>query len=84
MKFGFEKYGNMFKSTELALFSSVPRLAIAYQIPLIWWGENAAMQLGVLNVMGKARYDGNNLRQMNTLSGGNLDRKRYVLNTSKF
>lgn len=73
MKFGFEKYGNMFKSTELALFSSVPRLAIAYQIPLIWWGENAAMQLGDLNVMGKAGYDGNNLRQMNTLSGGNLD-----------
>ena len=37
---GFYKYGNWQRSTELALFTSVPRLAIAYQIPLIFWGEN--------------------------------------------
>ena len=42
MRKGFFQYTNWCKSTELALFSSVPRLAIAYQIPLIWWGENAA------------------------------------------
>ncbi|MBM9589063.1 N-acetyl sugar amidotransferase [Leptospira sp. 201903075] len=70
MKKGFMQYTNWCKSTELALFSSVPRLAIAYQIPLIWWGENAALQLGDLNVMGKAGSDGNNLRKMNTLGGG--------------
>ncbi len=69
---GFFKYTNWCKSTELALFSSVPRLAIAYQIPLIWWGENAALQLGDLNVMGKDGSDGNNLRKMNTLGGGDL------------
>jgi hypothetical protein len=56
----------------LALFSSVPRLAIAYQIPLIWWGENVALQLGDLNVMGKSGSDGNNLRKMNTLGGGDI------------
>ena len=67
---GFFNYTNWAKSTELALFSSVPRLAIAYQIPLIWWGENAALQLGDLNVMGKDGSDGNNLKKMNTLSGG--------------
>jgi hypothetical protein len=68
----FFKYTNWCKSTELALFSSVPRLAIAYQIPLIWWGENAALQLGDLNVMGKSGADGNNLRRMNTLGGGDV------------
>ena len=70
MRRSFLEHTNWCKSTELALFSSVPRMAIAYQIPLIWWGENAALQLGDLNVMGKAGWDGNNLRKMNTLSGG--------------
>lgn len=69
---GFFQFSNWAKSTEFALFSSVPRLAIAYQIPLIWWGENAALQLGDLNVMGKGGSDGNNLRKMNTLGGGDV------------
>ncbi|MDC0296342.1 N-acetyl sugar amidotransferase [Akkermansiaceae bacterium] len=72
MRKGFFEFTNWAKSTELALFSSVPRLAIAYQIPLIWWGENAAVQLGDLNVMGKSGSDGNNLRKMNTLAGGDV------------
>ena len=72
MKKAFFEFTNWAKSTELALFSSVPRLAIAYQIPLIWWGENTALQLGDLNVLGKTGSDGNNLRNMNTLSGGDI------------
>lgn len=72
MRKGFFQFTNWCKSTELALFSSVPRLAIAYQIPLIWWGENAALQLGDLNVAGKSGSDGNNLRKMNTLGGGDI------------
>lgn len=68
----FFEYVNGFKSTELALFSSVPRLAIAYQIPLIWWGENSALQLGETTVMGKTGSDGNNLKKMNTLGGGDI------------
>jgi N-acetyl sugar amidotransferase len=72
MRKGFFEHTNWAKSTELALFSSVPRLAIAYQIPLIWWGENAALQLGDLNVMGKSGSDGNNLRKMNTLGCGDI------------
>lgn len=72
MRKAFLQFTNWAKSTELALFSSVPRLAIAYQIPLIWWGENAALQLGDLNVMGKSGSDGNNLRKMNTLGGGDV------------
>jgi len=72
MRLSFLKYINPFKSTELALFSSVPRLAIAHQVPLIWWGENSALQLGESSVMGKSGSDGNNLRRMNTLDGGDI------------
>ena len=72
MYLSFYKYLNPFKSTELALFSSVPRIAIAYQIPLIWWGENSALQVGENSVMGESGYDGNNLRNMNTLGGGDI------------
>ena len=86
MKKSFLQHTNWAKSTELALFSSVPRLAIAYQIPLIWWGENTALQLGDLNVMGKDGSDGNNLRKMNTLGGGDITwlindevKKEYIL-----
>ena len=70
MRKSFLEHTNWCKSTELALFSSVPRLAVAHQIPLIWWGENAALQLGDVNVLGKNGWDGNNLRRMNTLAGG--------------
>lgn len=69
---GFINYGNWAKSAELALFSSVPRLAIAYQIPLIWWGENPALQLGDMGAMGKTGGDGNNLKYLNTLGGGDI------------
>ncbi|HYG16750.1 MAG TPA: N-acetyl sugar amidotransferase [Bacteroidia bacterium] len=72
MRKAFLQFANWCKSTEMALFASVPRLAIAYQIPLIWWGENAALQLGDLGVLGKNGWDGNNLKHMNTLAGGNL------------
>jgi N-acetyl sugar amidotransferase len=72
MRKAFLEYANFAKSTELALFSSVPRLAIAYQIPLVWWGENAALQLGDLGVAGKSGSDGNRLKHMNTLKGGDI------------
>lgn len=72
MRKSFMEHVNWAKSTELALFSSVPRLAIAYQIPLIWWGENAALQLGDLGVAGKSGSDGNRLKHMNTLKGGDI------------
>lgn len=73
MRDSFLKFTNWAKSTELALFSSVPQLAIRYNIPLILWGENPGLQLGDLKTLGKTGYDGNNLRNMNTLSGAALD-----------
>lgn len=73
MRSAFFRFGNWAKATEIALFSSVPRMAIAYQIPLIWWGENAAIQLGDLGMKGSTEYDGNRLKYGNTLAGGNID-----------
>ncbi|MBN8811830.1 MULTISPECIES: N-acetyl sugar amidotransferase [unclassified Sphingomonas] len=73
MRASFDRFTNWARSTELALFSSVPQLAIRYNIPLILWGENPGLQLGDLKTLGRTGYDGNNLRYMNTLSGGGLD-----------
>jgi N-acetyl sugar amidotransferase len=67
---GFDRFTNSFRSTELALFSSVPQIAINYGIDLILWGENPALQLGDMKTLGKTGYDGNSLRNMNTLSSG--------------
>ena len=52
---------------------SVQRCASAgnpLQHSLILWGENPSLQLGDLKTLGRTGYDGNNLRFMNTLSGG--------------
>ena len=73
MRYSFDRFTNWARSTELALFSSVPQIAIQYEIPLILWGENPGLQLGDLKTLGRTGYDGNNLRNMNTLSGGALD-----------
>jgi hypothetical protein len=73
MRHSFDRFTNWARSTELALFSSVPQLAIRYGIPLIFWGENPGLQLGDMKTLGRTGYDGNNLRNMNTLSGGALD-----------
>lgn len=72
MKEGFLKYGNWAKSTELSLFSSVPRLAVSYQIPLILWGENPALTLGEGGSLSD-NYDGGKMKNINTLSGANFD-----------
>lgn len=73
MRLSFERFTNWARSTELALFTSVPQLAIKYQIRFILWGENPGLQLGDLNTLGSTGFDGNNLRYMNTLSGGGRD-----------
>jgi len=67
---GFEEFTNSFRSTELALFSCVPQIALRYNIDLILWGENPALQLGDMKALGRNGYDGNNLRYTNTLMSG--------------
>jgi N-acetyl sugar amidotransferase len=73
MQKSFLESANWAKSTELALFSGVPQIAIEMGIKLILWGENPALQLGALETMGKTGWDGNQLRNMNTLSGMSKD-----------
>jgi N-acetyl sugar amidotransferase len=73
MRESFRRFTNWARSTELALFSAVPQLAIRYGIPLIFWGENPGLQVGDLKTLGRNGYDGNNLRYMNTLSGGGMN-----------
>jgi N-acetyl sugar amidotransferase len=73
MRYAFYEFGNWAKATELALFSSVPKAAIAHKIPLIWWGENASVMLGDLAVAGATPSDGNRLKYSNTLDGGSVD-----------
>jgi len=70
MRIGFEKFGNWCKPTELALYSSVPRVAIDWGIPLACVGENPFLTFGT----GSGSTDGNaeNLITMNTLGGGDL------------
>jgi N-acetyl sugar amidotransferase len=73
MRESFNRFTNWARSTELALFATVPQLAIRYDIPLIFWGENPGLQVGDLKTLGRTGYDGNNLRYMNTLSGGAMN-----------
>ena len=72
MRRSFLKYGNWARSTEMALYASAPKVAIAYQIPLIFLGENPAIQLGDLGVK-SITGDANRMKYSNTLSGGNPD-----------
>ena len=68
----FKQFGNVCKSTEMSLFSTVPRLAIELGVNTIFWGENPALQVGDAAVEGFDEFDGNNLRRLNTLTeGGN-------------
>ncbi|MBT2786007.1 MULTISPECIES: N-acetyl sugar amidotransferase [unclassified Halomonas] len=69
----FEKFGNVCKSTEMSLFSTVPRLAIEHGVNMIFWGENPALQVGDSAVEGVDEFDGNNLRKLNTLTEGGND-----------
>lgn len=73
MRESFFRFTNWARSTEMALFASVPQMAIRYKIPLIFWGENPGLQVGDLKTLGKYGFDGNNLRNMNTLDGGRMD-----------
>lgn len=69
----FKQFGNVCKSTEMALFSTVPRIAIDLGVNMIFWGENPALQVGDSAVEGADEFDGNKLRYLNTLKEGGYD-----------
>lgn len=68
----FFRFGNWCKATEMALFAGVPQIALAKKIDLILWGENPALQVGDMGTYGVDIWDGDNLRNSNTLAGGDL------------
>lgn len=77
---GFLKYGNWCKSTEMALYASAPKIAIAYHIPLIFLGENPAITLGDTGV-GSVTGDANKMKYYHTLQGG--DPRKNKLTTKE-
>lgn len=66
----FKRFGNVSKSTEKALYSTVPRIAADLGVNTIFWGENNAIHVGEKSVEGRNEFDANNLRKMNTISDG--------------
>lgn len=72
-KQAFFKFGNVCKASEIALFTSVPQMAISKGIPIAFFGENPALQEGDGKTLGSDEFDGNNLRHLNTLNDGGLD-----------
>ncbi|MDA7433307.1 N-acetyl sugar amidotransferase [Synechococcus sp. AH-601-N10] len=72
MLLALKKFGNPLVPTELALYSSVPRVAIQMGLKLILWGENPALQLGDMNTLASHPYDGDNISQTNTLKNAEL------------
>lgn len=68
----FFRFCNWAKATEMCLFAGVPQIAIEKGIKLILWGENPALQVGDMGMMGDSIWDGQNLVNLNTLAGGDL------------
>lgn len=68
----FFEFGNWCKATEMALFAGVPQVALQKGIDLILWGENPALQVGDQGTLGADIWDGDKLRNSNTLQGGEL------------
>lgn len=68
MRTGFFQFGNWQKSTEMALFAIPVHVAIAYQTPLIFYGENPLHTLG--EKCGNSDGDASKLKNGNTIAGG--------------
>jgi N-acetyl sugar amidotransferase len=68
----FHKFGNIVKYSDYALFPIPFRVAMAYDIPLVFFGENPALEAGDRNSVGLG-WDAINIKHNNTLDGSNLD-----------
>lgn len=71
VRFCFEKFGNIFKSSELALYSTAPKVALSMNIPLLVYGENPGLMWG--GTVHSLDGNGIKLKYSNTLQGGNLN-----------
>ena len=71
MRKSFLRFGNWAKSTELALYSSIPQIALRYGIRLIFNGEDPGQR--EVQALGDEGWDNNGVRNLNTLAGGSMD-----------
>ena len=78
----FRRFGNVNKSTEMALFSTVPKVAIEKN-KVYLLGENPALQVGDAATLGENYFDGNNLRNLNTLNEGGINWIEEVVGVKK-
>lgn len=69
----FLEYGNVVKASEYPLWTSAYRAAIAFDIPLIIQGENAALTLGVSKTGQSTDGNAFNVTKLNTLAGCNIE-----------
>lgn len=70
MKQAFMQFANWARSTEMALYTSVPKIALRYKIPLIFIGENQSFR--DQKTMELAGWQYNNMVAQNTLNGGDI------------
>lgn len=70
LRMGFREHAQWTRASELALYSSMPRVATAFNIPLIFLGENPALAFGAKS--GGDGAEANGLRDYDTLGGASL------------
>jgi hypothetical protein len=68
----FLEHGNIVKASELALFTAPFRTALDYDIPLVLFGENPALEAGDVN-RSSPGWDASGIRYSNTLSGAAVE-----------
>lgn len=68
----FFDYGNIVKYSEHALFTAPFRVAIDYGIPLVFFGENPALEAGDRNTS-RPGWDATGIKFNNTLGGQGID-----------
>jgi hypothetical protein len=71
-KKSFFTYGNIVKYSEHALFATPFRVAIDYEIPLVFFGENPALEVGDRNT-DRPGWDATGIKFNNTLGGQGTD-----------
>ncbi len=68
----FYSYGNIVKYSEHALFTAPFRIAIDYGIPLVFFGENPALEAGDRNT-NRPGWDATGIKFNNTLGGQGIE-----------
>ena len=72
MRVSYKQYGNYCRATELALYASALRIALAYEIKMIFLGENNALVYGE-DIQCEDGGDASDMINYNTLGGGDIE-----------